>query len=149
MSTQIFSTAQACADEIAKLRAQGVACRLQKVEGGGFTVVLMNGKAQPQSKTKAKTDPAPHIQIRQTLDGGVWCNKGAGFYPVVKFTLDEAIKALTDRSYVKTDKNLDTKNYNTTWEFSLKSLVEKDEAEEWGNQNDMDDELYMNRNGLL
>jgi hypothetical protein len=59
MSTQIFSTAQACADEVTRLRGQRIACRLQKLEGGGFTVVLMNGKAQPPSKPKAEKQHPP------------------------------------------------------------------------------------------
>ena len=53
-TSQVFATAQECASEISKLRAEGVACRLQKVKNG-FGIVLMNGKVQPR---KAKVEPA-------------------------------------------------------------------------------------------
>lgn len=129
MSNQIFTSATECAAEITKLRAQRVACRLQKVQGG-FTIVLMNGKAQPKAQPKAKTAPVPHIKIRTTPDGGVWCDKGQGFYPVVKFNFDQVQEELGKCGYVKTDKEYNAKLGNQTFYYSLKHLVETEPEEE-------------------
>jgi hypothetical protein len=119
-NSKVFTTAQECAAEVTRLRGQRIACRLQKLEGGGFTVVLMNGKAQPQSQPKAKPGELPTIvQLRITADGGVWSNKGEGFKPVTNgMSFEDCRDALIERGYQKLDKNLD-RHMNQTWMFKL------------------------------
>jgi hypothetical protein len=118
-TSQVFATVAECAAEIKKLRGQRIACALKPVEGG-FTVVLMNGKAQPQSQPKAKAGELPAIvKLRITADGGVWSNKGQGFKPVTNgMSFEDCRQALADRGYQKRDKDVDEFS-NQTWLFEL------------------------------
>jgi hypothetical protein len=114
MSTQIFTTAQECAAEVTRLRGQRIACRLQKLEGGRFTVVLMNGKAQPSSKAPIPTKPTKVKPKRES-----------------NFDVDRIMKAINDDLPTWVDETLHEDDQIKVLEFNISYRRIKGSQDMW------------------